>query len=394
MAKGSRTLNPVDAHRKAERKKELKKNKEQRVKNREISVVKKDTTGLESEIRHLEDSARKGELDKNGQEKLESLRKEVDSIRKTKTEYVAAHPEHEKLVFPGRKSAPSGPSKVSSRPHINDYNKHLFGSDGLPLNPEKSIYYDKLLNPTGMPPPGAVYMEHPPLQHEVSAAPNEDQETDSDSEGDVPLPAGPPPIHDSDDDSNEDIPMPEGPPPSSIPPPTPALPDSSLVPLPFILRPLPAEPPVLSHIPPPPPGFPPLGIPPPPPGFPLHSIPPPPPGFPPMLGFRILPSPWRHQGQHHPIPLVKPYLHLLLRDLTLTPPHWSHIRLDWRPAVMSENATVSAEPELRDLKRESTAFVPTAVKRRKVEPTPQRMNAAPSESESNIEQVQVFTPNG
>lgn len=46
-------------------------------------------------------------------------------------------------------------------------------------------------------------------------------------------------------------------------------------------------------------------------------------------------------------------------------------------------AVISAEPELRDLKREATAFVPTAVKRRKTTATQQiktRMNAAPDSS--------------
>ena len=83
----------------------------------------------------------------------------MDHIRKTKADYVAAHPEHEKLVYPGRKTEGQKSSKVLSGAHVNESNKHLFGSNGLPLYPERSIYYDKFLNPTGMPPPGAVYME-------------------------------------------------------------------------------------------------------------------------------------------------------------------------------------------------------------------------------------------
>jgi len=46
-------------------------------------------------------------------------------------------------------------------------------------------------------------------------------------------------------------------------------------------------------------------------------------------------------------------------------------------------AVISAEPELRDLKREATAFVPTTVKRRKTTATERikaRMNAAPHAS--------------
>jgi hypothetical protein len=51
MAKKS--LNPVDAHRKALKKKELKKNKQERSKARETKAVKKDTRELEAEVREL-----------------------------------------------------------------------------------------------------------------------------------------------------------------------------------------------------------------------------------------------------------------------------------------------------------------------------------------------------
>ena len=40
-----KNFNPADAHRKQQRQKELKKNKEDRKKTREIAVVKKDTAG-------------------------------------------------------------------------------------------------------------------------------------------------------------------------------------------------------------------------------------------------------------------------------------------------------------------------------------------------------------
>jgi hypothetical protein len=51
MAKKS--LNPVDAHRKAQKKKEIKKNKAGRKQARETQAVKKDTRELEAEIREL-----------------------------------------------------------------------------------------------------------------------------------------------------------------------------------------------------------------------------------------------------------------------------------------------------------------------------------------------------
>ena len=50
----------------------------------------------------------------------------------------------------------------------------------------------------------------------------------------------------------------------------------------------------------------------------------------------------------------------------------------------SSSAVISAEPQLRDLKKESTAFVPSALKRKKgAGGTSGRVNAAPSFSEDN-----------
>lgn len=49
------------------------------------------------------------------------------------------------------------------------------------------------------------------------------------------------------------------------------------------------------------------------------------------------------------------------------------------PAAVSATAVVSAEPELRDFKKEATAFVPTALKRKKAGAAPSaKINAAPS----------------
>lgn len=62
-------------------------------------------------------------------------------------------------------------------------------------------------------------------------------------------------------------------------------------------------------------------------------------------------------------------------------------------AVTPSNAIVSAEPQLRDLKRESTAFVPATVKRRKATATQQikaRINAAPGASENNDEDSEAL----
>lgn len=37
--------------------------------------------------------------------------------------------------------------------------RNLFNKKGLPRHPERSIYYDPVLNPYGVPPPGMPYLE-------------------------------------------------------------------------------------------------------------------------------------------------------------------------------------------------------------------------------------------
>ena len=143
-------------------------------------------------------------------------------------------------------------------------------------------------------------------------------------------------------------------------------------------------PPPSNFIPPPPPGFP--GIPPPPPGFGVPSHPTP--GLPPLpLGFPIPPAPY--SSVPTPMPPPPPGFFPRKRpgsgqDPLSNVPHRTlqgHPSLPPKPGSVKNDAissaTISAEPELRDLKRESTAFMPTSVKRKKTTATP-RVNAAPS----------------
>ncbi|SCZ98895.1 BZ3500_MvSof-1268-A1-R1_Chr3-1g05691 [Microbotryum saponariae] len=222
--------NAVDAHRKALKKKELKRNKDDRKKVREISTVKKDTRTLESDIKRL---ASKRDLTANDKEQLASLRSELERINKAKATYVEAHPEHRKFVYPERPEGANGPGGAGpSRDPPGLYTK-----DGKLKHPERSIYYDPIFNPFGAPPPGMPYRERPPTAEEMSAfmpAPmparpaaeseEDDDEDDSDEDDEdededdgIVMPEGPPPgSDDSDDDSDDslgDIPMPPGPPP-------------------------------------------------------------------------------------------------------------------------------------------------------------------------------------
>ena len=88
-------------------------------------------------------------------------------------------------------------------------------------------------------------------------------------------------------------------------------------------------------------------------------MPPPPPGF--------FPRKRPGSGQD----LLSNVPHRTLQGHPSLPPKPGSVKSD----VIS-SATISAEPELRDLKKESTAFMPTSVKRKKAAATP-KVNAAP-----------------
>ncbi|KAI9062957.1 hypothetical protein FKP32DRAFT_1612174 [Trametes sanguinea] len=426
----AKAANPADAYRKAQRKKELKKNKAGRAKARDFALVKKDTRDLEDEIEKLE---ARSDLSASEKSRLTELKSELEKIMQKKEEYVKEHPEHRKLVFKSRRPAESRDEKKEEG--TAPKTRNLFRKNGLPRHPERSIYYDPVYNPYGVPPPGMPYVERPLLPTEVDSEP---EESDDD---DIVMPEGPPPEEDESDDSDDDIPMPEGPPPpkpgqpqaAPLPPLPPGSPPVPAPGMPYVPPPppmgIPAGPPLpagVTSIPPPPP--PPQGIPvaslppgaippppPPPPGFPvMSSPPPPPPGFPtisaaPFAGAPPPPPPgfppFPPNQMQPPLPPPPPpgfYPRRgpdvgLIQDPLSSVPHQTYqahraaraagppppkatsggVRLGPSSAP-SATAVISAEPELRDFKKEATAFVPAALKRKKPGATTSKVNAAPT----------------
>ncbi|KAG8680711.1 hypothetical protein FRC09_018025, partial [Ceratobasidium sp. 395] len=365
------------------------------------------------------------------------LRAEVERIRKIKQDYVKAHPEQAHLVRglqgPRRVQEPNA-SGSSAPPAV----RSIFGKNGLPIHPERSLYYDPVMNPYGMPPPGMPYAERPLLPHEIEedqrqssknvsadvdvemsedSEESDSGESESDDEG-IALPVGPPPdgTKDNSDDSNsedsdDDIPMPPGPPPPKSAPPLPQGPPPA-APFPTgapFAAPFPPFPPTFSgypnapNIPPPPLGLP-MGFQPgyaPP--FVQASMPYPPqmsgPGREPRLprdrqhmeAARMMQDPLSdiphvtfqaHQAQRHQVPPAPSHQAAGLPPRPNSTPH----------TVAS--ATVFAEPELRDFKKEATAFVPASMRRAaKKGPinnatTGLRIDAAPGEKDDNYQPVE------
>ncbi|KAG6842420.1 hypothetical protein C0991_007550 [Blastosporella zonata] len=420
MAKKS--LNPADSFRKAQRKKELKKNKAERSKARDFTLVKKDTWGqffslmfylklipfstdLEDEIANLEAAK-----DPTEAARLAELKAELEKINRKKAEYVAEHPEHRRLVYRPRRKDGDAPQE-----EIVLAKRRIFDKNGLPRHPERSIYYDAVMNSFGVAPPGMPYMERAPLPGEVWT----DDESDGE-DGDIAMPAGPPPpppLNDDEDYDVDGIELPEGPPPGQeneasslppLPPGPPPLPDhgmtaSAIPPLPppgfhnFGVLGLPVPPPGPPpgfNIPPPPPfGY--MPPPPPPPVYPFGNqfphIPPPPPGFFPRgvqsasaMQDPLSSIPHQTFQAHHGRPTVPAH-----PSLPHNPTRAPHTTLPSKPSADKTAelvaATVFAQPQLRDFRKEATAFVPAALKRKKpgASASSSRVNAAPGMEEDD-----------
>lgn len=214
------------------------------------------------------------------------------------------------------------------------------------------------------------------------------------------MPEGPPPgarLEDPDSDSDDDIPMPEGPPPNifssssctmqllqngtevqvdqnsqpplnTIPPPLPPPPPYIPLSTPSFMFPPP---------PPPPPGFSgsvysslPGGIPPPlpPPGFFPRRV-----QFPATIQDPLSSIPHQTYQAHRASRLPPGHPSLPPKPSAGTPG-------DVPGGAVHTGAIISAEPELRDLKKEATAFVPATLRRKKLSgvPSSSKVDAAPS----------------
>ncbi|UZJ57141.1 hypothetical protein CBS101457_006461 [Exobasidium rhododendri] len=387
MVSKKKSSNPIDAHRKAARARELKKNREKRKETREVTLVKKDTRGIEKEIRALQEKKTRSDAEK---EELAVLQAECQRIKEAKEEYLAKNPEHRKFVYPREAEEQAEQVKRQQQQAALESRRR-----NQPLrDPRRSVYYHEIFNPHGAPPPGMPYMDKSAEQWEAEQRQEFERMAGQESEGsDGKTGEESEEIDDESDDDDEDIALPEGPPPS---PPAhhqgegmeeerveaedggedSSADEDGIV--------MPKGPP------PAPPSAPRAmleGLPTAPSGYVRPPLPPPPP-----LQFR----PHFHQGpsirhaQHplahfpmprsgsasvHTAPSVPGHLASSLPSAPGPPPP--------RPAIV-----ITSAPVLRDLKKEATAFVPTAIRRRQAAQKakaskgglPSAVNAAPSES--------------
>lgn len=153
MGKG---LNPADAYRKEQKKKEIKKSKKEREKVREVANLLNNPEQIENEIRRVQKESDANKLDKGLKDRLKELKAmKIVADRKQRAKGVGASSDGQERTS---SAAPPAPA---------------------PRKPEESVYYHPVFNPTGAPPPGQPPMYRP--QGPVDGA------------GTVPPPPPPPP---------------------------------------------------------------------------------------------------------------------------------------------------------------------------------------------------------
>lgn len=106
---------------------------------------------MEAELRELE----QGKGDKG---KADELRAELTRIRKAKDAHLEKHPDHKRFVYPVDRSA-ARQEQQERRPQPKAQQKQLYDKDGKLRDPTRSLYYDPVFNPYGVPPPGMPYQE-------------------------------------------------------------------------------------------------------------------------------------------------------------------------------------------------------------------------------------------
>ncbi|XVF50209.1 hypothetical protein PTKIN_Ptkin04bG0077800 [Pterospermum kingtungense] len=262
--KGGKVMNPTDAYRKEQRKRELKRNKKERKKVREVGILKKDPQAITEQIEKLEMMKAEGALDKARKHKKRQLEDTLNLVLKKRREY------EDKMKEKGETPvmfSHLGPPQRRTAAEEEERAKHP--------KPEDSIYYHPTLNPTGAPPPGKPPMYKSsigpriPLSAASSSAAASSSQTKSE---DIPVAVPPPPpLPDTGKSNSGDVSVAPASLPLPPPPPLPPKPATENLGIPL----------------PPPPG------PPPPPGAPLKeqvSVHPPLP--PPLLPqFAVLPPP-------------------------------------------------------------------------------------------------------
>ncbi|KAJ0395969.1 hypothetical protein ATCC90586_003340 [Pythium insidiosum] len=200
-----RSENPVEAYRREQKKKELKKHKfeRQKVKHEKLAQMDPDeirATQLKKMERQLQQNPADGPTRKRKQEMEEEQKekKAADKSRVTLSDINAAN----------RERYQNPQNSVYYHPTLSDINA---ANRERYQNPQNSVYYHPVLNPFGAPPPGRPQMYHVPPPVPVPVPVAAPPAARGPRRSAVPPPPPPPPKHAQ--RPGKRPPLPSGPPP-------------------------------------------------------------------------------------------------------------------------------------------------------------------------------------
>ncbi|OWZ16634.1 DNA replication licensing factor, partial [Phytophthora megakarya] len=135
----AKSLNPMEAYRREQKKKELKKHRVERQKDKQAKLSAMDPAELKEQLKSLERQVSANPTDGPTRKRKQELEDTLRAVVKKQKELADEEQRRQK-------NAP--PAPLMTVAELNAVNKEKF------QNPENSIYYHPTLNPFGAPPPG------------------------------------------------------------------------------------------------------------------------------------------------------------------------------------------------------------------------------------------------
>ncbi|GAO47764.1 hypothetical protein SAICODRAFT_105401 [Saitoella complicata NRRL Y-17804] len=222
-----RTLNPALAKHKADKQRQIRAGKTQQRKAQDERYAKRNPERIRAQIAELKASSEGAGLGTGDRRVLEGLEGELRKIERARTAAgISTAPAGERLGRgEGRdgERRERGPIIESDRTKEQDRSRRERQErrernppkPRIPKDPKKSIYYDPVFNPYGVPPPGMPYREigqEDKREQEGGDGEYSDADSTTSSVLAIPMPPGTPPrLSDEEvsDDEEVDIPMPQ-----------------------------------------------------------------------------------------------------------------------------------------------------------------------------------------
>lgn len=164
-----KNYNPAQEFHKKRKRDHIKKVKEEKQKLKYEKLARRDVNKIETQIEEFKRLEAKGQLSALDRSNLEILESDLKRIKKARKHL--------------------GPIIVSERTKAREA-KEEKEQQKLPKYPERSIYYDPIYNPYGVPPPGMPYKEWSDIEDDETSS-NEPSTPESVSI--IPMPEGSPP---------------------------------------------------------------------------------------------------------------------------------------------------------------------------------------------------------